>query len=61
MFNSFDLEKLTDIYLIPWGISITFALVIFVVGRILARIVVSIALIETGSTVCDDRYVRITV
>ena len=40
MFKSFDLEKLVDTYFIPWGISIALALVIFVVGKIIARIAV---------------------
>ena len=42
MFNSLDLEKITDTYLIPWGISIVLAMVIFVTGRIVAKIVVAV-------------------
>ncbi len=46
MFESLDLQKLTDAYLIPWGINIGFALVIFIVGRIVAKLIVS--LLEKG-------------
>jgi len=42
MLESFDLEKLTHTYLIPWGINIGFALVIFVVGRIVAGIIITV-------------------
>lgn len=42
MVESFDLEQLTNTYLIPWGINIGVALVIFVVGRIVAKIILSV-------------------
>lgn len=43
MFESFDIEKLTTTYMIPWGINIGFALVIFIVGRIVAKLILCIA------------------
>lgn len=42
MFESFDVQLLTNAYLIPWGINISFALVIFIVGRIVAKLIVSL-------------------
>lgn len=42
MFDSLNIEQLTNTYLIPWGINIGFALVIFIVGRMVAKLMVSI-------------------
>jgi small conductance mechanosensitive channel len=42
MFESFDLGKLSTTYLIPWGINIVFALVIFIIGKIVAKCIVSV-------------------
>jgi small conductance mechanosensitive channel len=42
MFESFDLEQLSTTYLIPWGINIAFALVIFIVGKMVAKGIVSV-------------------
>ena len=40
--NGTDIEMLLSTYVIPWGINIVFALLIFLIGRIIAKIVVSI-------------------
>jgi small conductance mechanosensitive channel len=37
MFSGFDLEKIMDVYVIPWSINIALAIVIFVVGRLIAK------------------------
>lgn len=42
MFESLDLEKLSTTYLIPWGINIAFALVIFIVGKMVAKAIISV-------------------
>ena len=42
LLESFDFEKLTDTYIIPWGINLALALVIFVVGRMIVKIIVSL-------------------
>jgi small conductance mechanosensitive channel len=42
MLESLDLEKMSETYLIPWGINIEFALVIFIIGRIVAKLIVSL-------------------
>lgn len=42
MFESFDLGQLSTTYLIPWGINIAFALVIFIVGKMVAKGIVSV-------------------
>jgi small conductance mechanosensitive channel len=42
MFESIDLGHLSTTYLIPWGINIAFALVIFIVGKMVAKGIVSV-------------------
>ena len=37
MFSGFDLEKLVGIYVVPWSINIALAIVIFLVGRLIAK------------------------
>jgi len=37
MFSGFDLEKLVEIYVVPWSINIALAIVIFLVGRLIAK------------------------
>lgn len=39
MLESIDINALTDAYLIPWGIKLGFAILIFIVGRILVSII----------------------
>lgn len=39
MLESINIEHITDTYLIPWGINIAFALIIFIVGRIVVSII----------------------
>jgi small conductance mechanosensitive channel len=41
--NGIDIESLLSTYVIPWGINIVFALLIFVIGRIVAKIIVSVS------------------
>lgn len=40
MFNDFDLNAFVDTYAMPWAINIVLAVVIFIVGRIVAGMVV---------------------
>ncbi len=54
MFESFDLEQLTNSYLIPWGINITFALVIFIVGKMVAKGIVSVTKKMLGKAKMDE-------
>jgi len=42
MLENIDISSLLNTYVIPWGINIVLALLIFVIGRMVARIVVSI-------------------
>ncbi|GJL77553.1 MAG: mechanosensitive ion channel protein [Nitrospinaceae bacterium] len=42
LFESLDLETLTNTYVIPWGINIALALMVFIVGRMVAGILVSL-------------------
>jgi small conductance mechanosensitive channel len=42
MLESFDLGQLSNTYLIPWGINIAFALVIFIIGKMVAKGIVSV-------------------
>lgn len=37
MFSGLDIEKLVDVYVIPWSINIALAIVVFVVGRWVAK------------------------
>jgi len=39
MLESIDINNLTNTYLIPWGIKVGFALLIFIVGRIIVSII----------------------
>jgi small conductance mechanosensitive channel len=42
MLESFDLGQLSTTYLVPWGINIAFALVIFIIGKMVAKGIVSV-------------------
>ncbi len=37
MFSGLDIEKMVDIYVVPWSINIALAIVIFIVGRLVAK------------------------
>jgi small conductance mechanosensitive channel len=37
MFAGFDIEKMIDTYLVPWSINIALAIVVFIVGRLIAK------------------------
>lgn len=39
MLESINIEHITDVYLIPWGIKLGFAILIFIVGRIVVSII----------------------
>ncbi len=54
MLESLDFEKLTQTYLIPWGINIAFALVIFIIGRIVAKLIVSLVKRLLGKAKMDE-------
>ena len=42
MFEKIDITKMTETYVIPWGINIALALVIFIVGRFVVGILTSV-------------------
>lgn len=42
MFSEFDMEKMIDAYVVPWSINIALAIVVFVVGRLIAKGLVKI-------------------
>jgi small conductance mechanosensitive channel len=42
MLDSINFDAITNDYIMPWGINITMALVIFIVGRMVVRLVVNI-------------------
>ena len=37
MFAGLDIEKMVDVYVVPWSINIALAIVVFVVGRLVAK------------------------
>ena len=39
---SFDLQNFIDTYVMPWGINIVLALVIYVIGKIVVKVLVSV-------------------
>ena len=43
MIESFDIGIFTSTYLIPWGINISLAVMVFVVGKMVANILVGVA------------------
>jgi small conductance mechanosensitive channel len=42
MFEKIDIAKMTDTYVIPWGINIAFALIIFIVGRFIVSVLTNV-------------------
>ena len=54
MLESFDLGQLSTTYLIPWGINIAFALVIFIVGKMVAKGIVSVTKKVLAKAKMDD-------
>jgi len=42
MFENFDITQILNTYVIPWGINISMAIIIFVVGKSVVKLVVSI-------------------
>ncbi|HAB79450.1 MAG TPA: mechanosensitive ion channel protein MscS, partial [Glaciecola sp.] len=38
----FDLQNFIDTYVMPWGINIVLALVIYVIGKIVVKVLVSV-------------------
>ena len=42
LLESFDFEKLTNTYIVPLGINISLALAVFIIGRMVAGIIVSL-------------------
>ena len=37
MLEGFDIEKMIDVYVIPWSINIALAIVVFIVGRLISK------------------------
>ena len=42
MIENFDLTQILNTYIIPWGINISMALIIFIVGKLVVKLIVSI-------------------
>ena len=42
MFDDVDISTLTDTYVVPWAINVAFAIAIFVVGRVLIRVLLGV-------------------
>ncbi len=42
MFESIDVQRLTDEYVIPWGVDLALAIIIFIVGRLISKWIVRI-------------------
>ena len=43
MFENINIQEVLDTYVIPWGINIVMALVIFIVGKMVVKIITNIA------------------
>ena len=43
MIENIDVTQMLNDYAIPWGIDISLAIIIFIVGRLVVRLVVSVA------------------
>lgn len=52
MFETDKLQEYLDLYIIPWGINLVFALLIFIIGRIMAKAVVALS----GKLLARSRY-----
>jgi small conductance mechanosensitive channel len=37
MFSGLDIERMVDVYVVPWSINIALAIVVFIVGRLIAK------------------------
>lgn len=60
MMANIDINNIVSTYLIPWGINITFALVIFIVGRLVSKLVVNVLgkiLIKTGMDIMLVQFI----
>lgn len=42
LFKNIDLAELSSTYAIPWGINIVMALIIYVVGKMIVRIIINL-------------------
>ena len=42
MFSGLDIEKMIDVYVIPWSSNIALAIVVFIVGRLIAKVLVKV-------------------
>jgi len=42
MLENIDMQEMLNTYVIPWGINIIFALLIFIIGRLVIKVVVSV-------------------
>ena len=42
MFDDVDISTFTDTYVVPWAINVALAIAIFVVGRVLIRVLLGV-------------------
>jgi len=54
MLENIDIQSLFNTYVIPWGINIVFALLIFIIGRMVAKVVVGIVRRLLNKAKMDD-------
>jgi len=54
MFENIDLQVMLNTYVIPWGINIVLAALIYIIGRIVSKIVVSVVRRVLNKAKMDD-------
>ena len=42
MLAGIDIEKIVDVYVVPWSVNIALAIVVFIVGRLIAKVLVKV-------------------
>ncbi len=58
MLENLDIPKLIDTYVIPWGINIALAIVIFIVGKIVVNILISVFRKILGRSKMDEMLIN---
>ena len=58
MFAGLDIEKMVDVYVVPWSINIALAIVVFIVGRLIAKGLVKVLERILGRAKVDSMLVE---
>ncbi len=53
-----NMEEITSLYIIPWAINIALALVIFIIGRLLVKLITHIAAKMMSRSKMDDMLIK---